>query len=296
MHPTHPCPPSLQTRDLPRQAKTIHFRVFTFRNLQKQAIANVPPLYSYQSQDMFKTIIIEDQTQLRHALVIMLEMVAGNQVQVIGYAENITDARALIDQQKPDLVFMDIMLKNGTAFDVLEHLEHRDFHLVFTTAYEQHAISAFKYNAVDYLLKPIDPEELKHTLQRISRLQNRMLQKSQLDTPSSFLTRTPDRIILPTQEAMYVVKPEQVIRCETSGSYTTFYVADGRKIMVSKPLKNYEEILSTEDFFRVHQSHLINIHYVNSYSREGMVKMTDGIEVPIARGKKEQFFKLMRQE
>ncbi|PXY45057.1 LytR/AlgR family response regulator transcription factor [Flavobacterium hydrophilum] len=245
---------------------------------------------------MYKTIIIEDEQRLREALSIMLEMTAPDEIQVVAYAESVEEAVKLIDRLKPDLVFMDIMLKDGTGFDVLKQIAFNSFHLIFTTAYEQHAVNAFKYSAIDYLLKPIDPEELKMAIDRISLLQERVLEKQQLNELQINLSKTPDRIILPTQEAMYVVKLEQIIRCETSGSYTTFFLSDGRKIMVSKPLKNYEDLLEPPAFFRIHQSHLINVNCIVSYSREGMVQMNDKSFVPISRAKKEAFFKLMKDE
>ncbi len=245
---------------------------------------------------MYRTIIIEDEQRIREALSIMLEMVASDEVQIIAYAESVEEAVKLIDRLKPDLVFMDIVLQNGTGFDVLQQIEFNSFHLIFTTAYEQHAVNAFKYSAIDYLLKPIDPEELKTAIERISLLQERVLEKHQLNELQHNLAKTPDRIILPTQEAMYVVKLDQILRCETSGSYTTFFLIDGRKIMVSKPLKNYEDLLEPPLFFRIHQSHLININSIVSYSREGMVHMSDKSVVPISRSKKEQFFKLMKDD
>jgi two-component system LytT family response regulator len=146
------------------------------------------------------------------------------------------------------------------------------------------------------LLKPIDAQELKTAIDRIAVLKARMLEKEQISELHTNLSKTSDRIVLPTLEAMYVVKLEQIIRCETSGSYTTFFLKDGRKIMVSKPLKNYEDILLPPVFFRVHQSHLINVNAILSYSREGMIHMNDKSVVPISRGKKEHFFKLMKDE
>ncbi|MFH6947768.1 LytR/AlgR family response regulator transcription factor [Flavobacterium sp. FlaQc-51] len=245
---------------------------------------------------IYKTIIIEDENRLREALSIMLEMVAGDTIQIIGYAESVEEAKKMIDRLKPDLVFMDIMLKDGTGFEVLQQITFNSFHLIFTTAYEQHAVNAFKYSAVDYLLKPIDAQELKTAIDRIAVLKARMLEKEQISELHTNLSKTSDRIVLPTLEAMYVVKLEQIIRCETSGSYTTFFLKDGRKIMVSKPLKNYEDILLPPVFFRVHQSHLINVNAILSYSREGMIHMNDKSVVPISRGKKEHFFKLMKDE
>ncbi|QJB31709.1 response regulator transcription factor [Chitinophaga oryzae] len=243
---------------------------------------------------MYRTVIIEDEYHLREALSILLEMVAPEQVQVVGYAERTDEAVKLIDRLKPDLVFMDIMLKEGTGFDVLHQVTHKAFHLVFTTAYEEHAIRAFKFSAIDYLLKPIDAEELKTVLERITALQGRFVAEKQLSELDSSLEKTPRRLVLPTQEAMHVVKIDQIVRCETSGSYTTFHLIQGKKIIVSKPLKNYEDILLPPEFFRIHQSHLINTNYINSYSREGLVQMEDGNEVPISRVNKEAFFKLMK--
>lgn len=245
---------------------------------------------------IYKTIIVEDENRLREALSIMLEMVAGDTIQIIGYAESVEEAKKIIDRLEPDLVFMDIMLKDGTGFDVLQQISFNSFNLIFTTAYEQHAINAFKYSAVDYLLKPIDAQELKMAIERIAVWKERVLEKEQISELKNNLSKTPDRIVLPTQEAMYVVKLDQIIRCETSGSYTTFFLTDGRKIMVSRPLKNYEDILIPPQFFRVHQSHLIHVNFILSYSREGMIYMNDKSVVPISRGKKEQFFKLMKDE
>ncbi|MBC9932978.1 LytR/AlgR family response regulator transcription factor [Chitinophaga qingshengii] len=244
---------------------------------------------------MYRTIIVEDEYRLREALSILLEMVAPETVQIIGYAERADEAVKLIDRLKPDLVFMDIMLKDGTGFDVLNQAAHRAFHLIFTTAYEEHAIRAFKFSAIDYLLKPIDAEELKTALDRMDTLQERFLAEKQLSELRNNLEKTPKRLVLPTQEAMHVVKTDQIIRCETSGSYTTFYLVQGKKIIVSKPLKNYEDILLPPEFFRVHQSHLINVNFISSYSREGLVQMEDNTSIPISRGNKEAFFKLMKE-
>jgi two-component system LytT family response regulator len=144
-------------------------------------------------------------------------------------------------------------------------------------------------------LKPIDPADLKMAIDRIAELKERVMADNQIIELQQNMTKTPDKIVLPTQEAMYVVKLDQIVRCETSGSYTKFYIADGREIIVSKPMKSYEEILVAPDFFRIHHSHLININCIESYSREGMVKMNDKKEVPIARAKKDPFFRLMKE-
>jgi two-component system, LytTR family, response regulator len=245
---------------------------------------------------MYKAVIIEDEHRLREALSILLEMVAGEQVTVVGYAEHVDDAVKLVNRLKPDLVFMDIMLKDGTGFDVLQRLEYRGFHLIFTTAYEEYAIRAFKFSAIDYLLKPVDQEELRLAIDRIQDMQQKAVGDQQLHELQDNLQKSPERLVLPTLEAMHVVKVDEIVRCETSGSYTTFMLADRRKIIVSKPLKNYEDILLPPLFFRVHQSHLINVQHIQSYSKEGMIQMKDKTAVPISRAKKEAFFKLMTED
>lgn len=243
---------------------------------------------------MYKTIIVEDEYHLREALSILLEIVASDKIQIVGYAENADEAIKIIDRLKPDLVFMDIMLRRGTGFDILHQIAHKQFHLIFTTAYEEHAIRAFKFNAIDYLLKPIDAEELKDAIERIAERQQQFILETQPSQLALNPGKMPKRIVLPTQEAMHVVKIDDIIRCETSGSYTTFFLTNEKRIIVSKTLKQYEEILLPPHFFRVHQSHLINTHYIISYSREGVVQMSDQVSIPISRSNKEAFFKLMK--
>jgi Response regulator of the LytR/AlgR family len=243
---------------------------------------------------MYKAIIIEDEYHLRESLTILLEIVAPNTIQVVGFAEDTETAVKIIDQLQPDLVFMDIMLRRGTGFDVLSQISYKSFHLIFTTAYEQHAIRAFKFNAIDYLLKPIDADELRLSIQRIADQQQLFIQGQQLHNFRLDTQSMPESIILPTQEAMHVVKVKHIVRCETSGSYTTFVLHNSKNIIVSKPLKHYEEILCPPHFYRIHQSHLINTKYVTSYSKEGLISLQDGSTVPVSRANKEAFFKLMR--
>ena len=243
---------------------------------------------------MYKIVIIEDEYNLREALSIMLETETSERTQIVGYAEGLIDAVTIIDRLKPNLVFMDIILKNTTGFEVLSKIHHKDFHLIFTTAHEEYAVRAFKFNAIDYLLKPIDPDELKNAIERIDECKQRYTEESQWLQLSSDLKKSPDRIVLPTQEAMHVVKISNIIRCETSGSYTTFFLSNEKKIIVSKSLRYYEDILVPPNFFRVHQSHLINVNYIISYSKEGLIMMEDKSTIPISRSNRENFFKLMK--
>lgn len=245
---------------------------------------------------MFKAVIIEDEYHLREALSLLLDMAVPGKIQIIGYAEGLPDAVTLIDRLKPDLVFLDIKLKNGTGFEVLSKIKYKDFHLIFTTAYEEYAVRAFKFNAIDYLLKPIDPEELKNTIERIENNRRKYVDVDSLPPISAESGNIPERIVLPTQEAMHVVKLKNIVRCETSGSYTTFFLENDKKIIVSKPLKYYEEILAPPGFMRVHQSHLINVDFITSYSKDGMITLQDKSTIPVSRANRECFFRLLKNE
>ncbi|MBB6499192.1 LytR/AlgR family response regulator transcription factor [Pedobacter cryoconitis] len=244
---------------------------------------------------MYKAILIEDEHKLREALFLMLQYVAAEKVNVIAVAENVVDAIQLIDELQPNLVFMDIQLKDGSGFDVLEYCSFKNFHVIFTTAYQEYAIKAFKTSAIDYLLKPIDPAELKAAIDKISVLEQKFLNRVQLSTLQNSLGKpSASRISLSTQEGLHLVAINDIIYCQTSGSYTTFHLVNDREIIVSKPLKNYEGQLTLPDFFRIHQTYLVNLNFVETYLKDGMVILKNKIELPVAQRKKDEFLKLIR--
>jgi two-component system, LytTR family, response regulator len=243
---------------------------------------------------MYKAIIVEDEHKLSQALHMLLQLALPGKVQVIGVAGEVANAAHLINTLQPDIVFMDIQLKDGTGFDVIEKCTTRKFHLIFTTAYQQHAIQAFKYSALDYLLKPIDLDELKNAVTKIVTLQTKFANAEQLNVLQTSLDTTPTKLTLPTHEGIHIVVLTDIVRCETSGSYTTFHFADGKKIMVSRPLKSYDDILIVPQFFRIHQSHTINLAYVKTYSKEGGVHLKTGETLPVAQRKKEQFYRIIK--
>lgn len=244
---------------------------------------------------MYKAIIIEDEHRLREALFLMLQLVAADKVNVIAVAESVSAAVELIDELQPNLVFMDIQLKDGSGFEVLEQCSFKNFHIIFTTAYHYYAIRAFKANAIDYLLKPIDPSELKTAIEKISLLEQKFLNTSQLSTLQNSLDKpSVGRLSLPTQEGLHLVTLSDIVYCQTSGSYTTFHLINGREIIVSKPLKNYEEQLTLPDFFRIHQSYMVNLNFVDTYLKDGIVVLKNKTELPVAQRKKDEFLKLIR--
>lgn len=245
---------------------------------------------------MYKAVIIEDEQKLSEALSLMLQLAVPGKVEVAGSAAQVASAIQLINTVQPHVVFMDIQLKDGTAFNVLDQITYKEFHLIFTTAYQQHAILAFKYSAIDYLLKPVDTEDLIKVVSRIEQLDNRPVIAAQLQQLQHNLDHTPDSISLPTHSHIYLVPLADIVRCETSGSYTTFHLINGEKIIVSRPLKSYDELLLPPRFFRIHQSHTVNLNFVRSYAKEGFIILDDNIQLPVAQRKKEAFLKLISRQ
>lgn len=242
---------------------------------------------------MIKTLIIEDEQKSSEMLVAMLEKNCEF-VKVIGAAKNVKEAVELIKQQKPDLVFLDISMPDGSGFDLLEQVQGYKFELIFATASDQYAIRAIKYSACDYLLKPIDVEELKLAVDKVVQKKNAVPSMDNLNFLIQQLKRVDDnfqKITLPTGNAFEVVNIKDIIRCEADGSYTTFFLTDKRKFMVSFGLKHYEDLLPEADFIRIHHHHLINMNHVLRYLKEdsGYAVMSDNSKLEISRRKKDAF-------
>jgi len=206
-------------------------------------------------------------------------------------ANNVATGLKLIHQQKPDVVFLDVMMSDGTGFDLLKQLPSIDFKLVIVSGHNEFALQAFRFSAIDYLVKPVDQDELRATLARIKSMGNPPWQQvMEVLKQSVQPTREADRkIVLKDMNAVYVVSVSSIIRCEASDNYTTFYLADQPPIIVSRPLKEYDELLSPLKFFRAHQSHLINLNCLQQFNKRegGSIKMKDGSEVPVSTRKRE---------
>lgn len=243
---------------------------------------------------MIKVVLIDDENDALESLSILLDdFIEG--LEIIGTADGVASGIALIEEKEPDLVFLDINMKDGTGFDLLEHFEKMSFQVVFVTAYDQYAVKAFKYAATDYLLKPIDLQELRKTVDRIKstismKTDNYAYLKSIYNKP------LPAKLALPNLEGFDLVSINQIIRCEGQNNYTTFYFESGKKIVVSKTLKEYENILEPHGFIRVFQSHIINAKKAEKYikGRGGTVIMSDGTYIPVSREKKEILLKKLK--
>jgi len=231
---------------------------------------------------MTKAIIIEDEHQAREALQKMLQLIAP-QVQIINTADSLIPAKKLLEETVFDLVFLDIQLKDGTAFDLLDSLHKLPTSIIFTTAHSKYAIQAFKVHAIDYLLKPINPQEL---LSAVNRANQHIQDQAQLKEflAERYTHQIEQKIILKTNREHHIVKINDIIHLKAEGAYTTF-VTNEKSIFVSKNLKYYEEKLDSHHFLRIHQSHLININAIKKI-KPNRVVMSNEDEVPFSVRKK----------
>ena len=244
---------------------------------------------------MKKAVIIDDENRTRELIAKMINSF-GIDILAIPAGENVQSGIQAIEELKPDIVFLDIQMPDGTGFDVLKSVKDKNFEVIFITAHEEFAIKAIKFSALDYLLKPIDPEELKAAVEKAIKAVDDKKDESQFEALQNNITpNQKKRLVLKTQESVYVVELHEIIRCEADRNYTSFFLSSGKKILVSKTLKDYETLLSSHNFLRVQQSHLVNLDYVDRYDKGngGSVVMKDGSEVPLSPAKREVFFKII---
>lgn len=242
-----------------------------------------------------KLVIIDDEKRTRELIGRMVESF-DLEVDIVGYGENVDSGVELIDRVKPDIVLLDIQMPDGTGFDLLRSVEHNLFKVIFITAHEEFAIKAIKFSALDYILKPVDPDELEVSLKKAIQTNISLPTKTQLDALyDNMRPSKKSRLVLKTQESVYVVELANIIRCEADSNYTTFYLNTEKRITVSKTLKEYETLLSAHNFLRVQQSHLVNLDHVKRYDKTegGAVVMSDGSKLPLSSAKRDQFFKIL---
>lgn len=245
---------------------------------------------------MITAVIIDDEKNALDVIAIQLKNYCPD-VKVLNLCQGGEEGIRAIKNLNPDLVFLDIEMPKVSGFDVLDSTKSQKYHVIFTTAYDQFAIKAFKYSAVDYLLKPIDIEELKTAVDKVKKYPEDDFRKkldvllTQLDLPPG----APKKIALPVGDGYEMVSFSHIVRCESDSNYTTIVLADKRKILLSKTLKEVEVMLIHNSFFRIHNSHLINMDHISKFYKSdgGYVVMTDGTQINISRNKKDAFFDLI---
>ena len=242
-----------------------------------------------------KAILIDDMPQALQVLQADIKEIAPD-LDIIGTANSVVSGTKLLMKEKPDLVFLDIQLGDGTGFDILEILPDINFKIIFTTASDEYALRAFRFAAVDYLLKPIDLDELKSA---IGRAQNQLGETAERLEVLKETFRKPDelptRMCLHTQDKIEVVDIQDIIRCESSDNYTIFYFENGKKLMVTHTLKTFEKQLAKHQFFRSHQSHLVNLQYLQSFVRTegGYLLLKNGSQVPVSVRKRTELMGIL---
>lgn len=242
---------------------------------------------------LIRAILIDDEPDSNRVLQTLLENYCP-QVKVVGMADGVDTGFSLIASAQPDLVLMDIEMNQGNAFDLLNRLDAIPFHLIFVTAFDSHAVRAFRYNAVDYLLKPVNITELRHAVEKLSDKyrENNMLDrvKAVLETMRGADTLE-KKIALPTANGLSFVQLKEIIRLEAQGSYTVVHMQDGLKIMATVGIKDYEDLLPENLFYRIHHSHIINLNKIKSYQkgRGGYVTMDDDSYIEVASRRREGF-------
>ncbi len=242
---------------------------------------------------MIKALIIDDESDARSTLLSFLKSTCPH-VNVVGEASGVQEGYKQIHLLEPDLIFLDIQMDDGTGFDLLEKVKNPEFFVIFTTAFDNHAVKAFKYAAVDYLLKPIDPDELLEAVSKVRKKQSS--NQKRIDHLMEVRhSGVQDRIALSSQDSYTLVRFDQIMRLESDSNYTHFHLTSKEKITVPKSLKEFEDILPTNIFFRTHQSHIINVTYVKKFIKEdgGYVLMEDGTEIMVARRRKDEFIKML---
>jgi two-component system LytT family response regulator len=242
---------------------------------------------------MINCVIIDDEPKNIRVLTKMLEEFCPDAV-VVGEATNAGDAEKIIFRTQPDLVLLDVEMPYGNAFDLLDSLMPVKFEVVFVTAFNDYTLKAFKYCALDYLLKPVNIEELRTAVQKASEKVRLRNMNKQLNTLLANL-KQPDatsfKLALPSIEGLVFVPTDTITRCEASGGYTVFYLKNGEKILSTKNIKEYEEILPHSIFMRVHNSHIINLMCIRKYhkGRGGYIEMEDQALIEVASRRKNEF-------
>jgi len=252
-----------------------------------------------QSEAM-RILIVEDEPSASQNLQNLLNKYVP-EVEVIGISENVKDAIQKINSSQPDLILLDIQLGDQTSFEVLEKVDLEKFDVIFVTAYNNYALKAFQYSAVDYLLKPINPILLQKAVRKSAEKRKNINASLMLNTLLDNLkgkSKSLEKIVLSTAEMMHVVEVDSIVKCQSSGNYTTFYFKDGKQLVISRTLKEFDEQLSDSGFFRVHRSWLVNQSYIIGYDKRegGGVVLKDQSRLPVSPTKKEELLILLENK
>jgi two-component system, LytTR family, response regulator len=246
---------------------------------------------------MINAILVEDEQHCIDRIKELISSPAGKNIQLTGIARSVEEARALIAAKSPDLVFLDVQLSDGSAFDLLHSLPV-DFQIIFTTAFDSFAVQAFRFSAVDYLLKPVDETQFSNAVVRTDDILEKKSFSKKLDSLLANIQtqKTDQRICIPTKDAYEFVNVADIIYGRSEGNYTFLHLSGGKKMIASKPLKEFEKLLTDHGFYRVHHSYLINLLQIRRVVKTdgGYVEMSNGDQVEISVRKKDSFLQKIK--
>lgn len=245
---------------------------------------------------MLRVVIIDDEADAVKFIEGIITEYCPN-LEIAGTAHSAREGVSVISQTNPDLVFLDVQMPHGSGFDLLSSFPVKSFDVIFITAYNHYAIQAIKFSAIDYILKPVNISEL---IEAVNKVEQKRVSKeySNLNYTSlleNLKAPVPSKLAIPTNDGIEYLNTSEIIRIEADRSYSWFFLTDNRKHLVSRNLKEYQELLQDLNFFRPHNSHLINMIFVKKFIRHegGYIEMTDGSNVPISRGKRDLFLMQM---
>lgn len=242
--------------------------------------------------ELIKAILVDDEKNNRLTLLKLIERFCP-QITVIAECDSVDAAISVLQTTEADVVFLDVEMPGKNGFDLLAHYNyHCPFEIIFTTAYSQYAVKAFRFSALDYLLKPVDPQELIHAIHKLSMKMNEEIKHKQFELLEQKINQkdvTQKQLAISTLEGIYFATLDEIIHIDADSSYTRIYLTNGDMIMSSKPLKHFEELLEDYNFVRIHQSHIINLKLIRRYVRGdgGQVIMMNGTEIEVSRRKKD---------
>lgn len=245
---------------------------------------------------VLRTILIDDEVLMRRTIEKMVREHCP-EIRLVAQANSVSSGVTAVKRHHPDLVLLDIRMDDGTGFDLLRQLEPVDFKVIFITAYDEYAIRAIRFSALDYLLKPVDPEDLRQAVKKAEKLVVKEL-NAQLSVLSENIQQgnaSLKKIILKTYDAVHLVRVQYIVYCESDENYTTFHLADSSTIITSRTLKEYEEMLCDTGFFRVHKSYLINLSWFTRFEKTegGSVVLNNSVRVPVSSRKRELLLEML---
>ncbi len=236
---------------------------------------------------MIKALIVEDELYIRKGLLSMIQSLDKN-IDIIGECETVQDAVTVTKACKPDLIFLDINLKDGLAFDFLAQVEELSFQVIFITAYDEYALRAIKNGAIDYILKPVDIEELENAINKVSDIKDDRQGHLEI-VKQQFVENKKEHIVLRLQEGYQIIRFDALMYCKSDKGYTTFYTDNKKSYLASKSIKEFEDQLPEDLFIRTHQSYVVNLQFVDKYDKTGYVFLKSGERIPVSTRKREEF-------